>query len=68
MKIINKSGNEECRSEDSFYVLLVKDTDYWEGPDFHFEDGGKYDTEEAAIRDADPGDAVAKVTLVAKIV
>ena len=68
MKIINKSGNEECSSEDSFYLILDPENDSWEGGSFSFARGGKYDTEAEAIEDSSPGCVVAKVTLVAKIV
>jgi hypothetical protein len=69
MKIINKSGNECCDSEDTFYVVLYKQyDDYWEGGSFRCSADMKYATEEVAISYADPGGVVAKVTLVAKIV
>ena len=69
MKIINKSGNEECGSEDSFYVLLSPELDdLWIGDDFRCETAEKYATEEGAIRAASPDMVIAKVTLVAKIV
>jgi len=69
MKIINKSGNEKCSSEDSFYVLLSPEAnDFWIGDDFRCDTAVKYYTEEGAIEDAEPDMVVAKVTLVAKIV
>lgn len=69
MKIINKSGNEECSSEDSFYVLLSPECgDFWIGDDFNCTVAEKYFTEEGAIENAEPDMVIAKVTLVAKIV
>lgn len=67
MKIINKSGNEECSSEDSFYLILSPEQDSWE-KSFSFEKGYKYNTETEAIEGSSPGCVIAKVTLVAKIV
>jgi hypothetical protein len=69
MKIINKSGNKECSSEDSFYVLLSPEVgDFWIGDDFRCNTAEKYGTEEEAIEAADSDMVIAKVTLVAKIV
>ena len=68
MKIINKSGKEECSSEESFYIILVDGCDEWEDDVFYFEHSDTFTSEAAAIESASPGDAIAKVTLVAKIV
>lgn len=68
MEIINKSGKAEVESEDSFYIVLSKEWDKWEGGDFYFVEGEVFSSKAEAVSLAEPGDAVAKVTLVAKIV
>lgn len=69
MKIINKSGNEECSSEKSFYVVLSADAgDRWEEDYFECTEADKYSTEELAVAETLPGMSVAKVTIVAKII
>ncbi len=68
MKIINKSGNENTPDATSFYIILANGIDRWEHRFFYFEEGQKYPSEEDAVKEAEPGDFVAKVTLVAKIV
>ena len=69
MKIINKSVNEECISEETFYVLLSPEIgDIWIGEDFKCFTSEKYWTEDEAVEAADLDMVVAKVTLVAKIV
>lgn len=70
MKIINKSGKELAEPKGSYYIILSPSelSNLLENKYFSCSDHPTSSTEEEAINGLDPGFAVAKVTLVAKIV
>lgn len=70
MKIINKSGKEPAEPAGSYYIILSPNelSDLLGNNCFSCSSHIPHSTEEEAINRLDPGFAVARVTLVAKIV